>query len=265
MNKEKITLCTPHSIRVWRGFRSRNFFNNRAGFDSKIGRIFAPQTVQQMEPLGLCAYFPALLPNAIRQGSNDRLLKIPDEIALVVYPSRETYDNAVKHSVAGRAYSLLHRSVFNFNDSETPHSQSDFPESWSGKLNWDTPCSLVSDTTDWRSGVTRLLVAQPRRNMSAENFHQQLNNILHGWLQQSEKKVNGSIICVCPEYLLYWEHGDIDTEQDSLLPPLLKILESPYVNRTARIVFVPPAFYEPDEGIDMSAGDFLDVRVGTDD
>ncbi len=263
MNKKKITLCTPHGIRVWRGFRSRHFFNNRAGFDSKIGRIFVPQTAQQMEPLGLCAYFPALLPNSIHPGSNGRFLKIPDEIALVVYPSREIYDNAVKHSVAGRAYGLLHSSVFNFNDPKIPPSQSGYPEAWSGELNWDTPCYLVSNAIDWRSGVTRLLVAQPERNNIAENFLEQLNNIIHDWLLTAKKNVNGSIICASSEYLLYWEHREVDTEQGSLLPLLLKILDTPYINSTARPVVVPPAFQQPDEGVDISAGDFLDVRVDT--
>ncbi len=263
MDEKEIQLCTPDGIRVWRGFRSRRFFDNRAGFNSKIGGIFVPQTAQQMEPLGLRAYFPALLPDSLLPGNKNRLLKIPDEVALVIYPSRASYNEAVKHSVTGRAYGLLHSSVFNFNDPKIPPSQSGYPEPWSGELHWDTPCHLASNAIDWRSGVTHLLAARPDHNMTAENFLEQLNNIIHGWMLKAEKKVNGSIICASSEYLLYWEHSDTGTKEGSLLPLLQKILETPYLNSAARSVIVPPAFYQPDEGVDISAGDFLDVRVDT--
>ena len=79
MTRKDIRLCTPDGIRVWRGFRSRSFFDNRAKFDCFVGTVFVPQTAQQMEPLGLRAYFPALLPDSTPPGSNDRFLKIPDE------------------------------------------------------------------------------------------------------------------------------------------------------------------------------------------
>lgn len=253
----------PDGIRVWRGFRSRSFFDNREEFESIIGSIFVPQTVQQMEPLGLKAYFPALLPNSISFGSNDTFLKIPDEVALVVYPSKEIYQHAVEFSVAGRAYGLLHRPVFNVNDPEIPASKSGHPEPWTGVLNWDTPCYLTPEAIDWHAGVTRLLVAKPGRHSTAEEFLEQLNNIIRGWLLKRKKIFNGCIICANPQYLLYWEHREVDNEQGSLLPLLLEILEKPYINRMASPVIVPPAFHEPDEGVDMKAGDFLDVRVAT--
>ncbi len=261
MTEKKITLSAPDGIRVWRGFRSRSYFDNRAKFDKIVGSIFVPHTAQQMEPLGLSAYFPALLPDSIPAGSNDRFLKIPDEIALVVYPSKEKYDSAVKLSVAGRAYSLLHWPVFNFNDPEIPRSQSGHPEPWSGELNWDAPCYLVPDAIDWRSDVTRLLVARPTHNLSKEDFLKKLNNIIRGWLLKRDKNIDGSIICACPEYLLYWEHRNMDTEQNSLLPLLLEMVEEPYLNNVASPVIVPPAFHEPDKGVEMCAGDFLNVRV----
>jgi NAD-dependent dihydropyrimidine dehydrogenase PreA subunit len=214
-----------------------------------------------MEPLGLSAYFPALLPDSIPFGSNDRFLKIPDEIALVVYPSQEEYENAIKNSVAGRAYGLLHWPVFNGKDPEIPPSKSGHPEPWAGQLNWDTPCYLAPEAIDWRSGITRLLAARPAHKMSADSFLDQLNDIIRGWLLKRDKNINGSIICACPDYLLYWEHQENDTQEGSLLPLLLDILETPYIHSDAKPVIVPPAFHNPDAGVKISSGDFFDVRV----
>lgn len=261
MSANKIKYCMPDGIRVWRGFRSRSFFDNRPGFDSIVASVFVPQTAQQMEPLGLRAYFPALLPDSIPPGSNDQFLKIPDEVALVVYPSKDEYAKAVSLSVAGRAYGLLHWPVFNGNDPEIPPSRSGHPEPWSGELSWDSPCYLAPDAIDWHSGVTRLLVARPTCNMAAATFLERLNDIIRCWLLKRDKNFDGSIICVTPDYLLYWEHRAVDTEQGSLLPQLLAILETPYINSAAVPVIVPPAFHEPDTGVDMKVGDFFDVRV----
>lgn len=260
MNKKK-RLSKPEGIRVWRGFRSRSYFDNRPGFDKVIGSVFVPQTAQQMEPLGLNAYFPALLPDSIPPGSNDQFLKIPDEIALVVYPSKKCYEHAINSSVAGRAYGILHWPVFNVSDPEIPPSKSGHPEPWSGGLNWDSPCYLVPDEIDWRAGTTRLLAAKPAHKESSEKFLKKLNDIVRGWLLKRDKNINGSIICVTPDYLLYWEHREYDKEADSLIPLLLDILETPYLNNKAKPAIVPPAFHEPDEGLKISAGDFLEVHV----
>ena len=253
--------CSPCGLRVWRGFRSRSYFNKRDNFDKIIREVFIPQTAQQMEPLGLCAYFPALLPNSIPAGSNDQFLKIPDEVALVVYPSIESYQRAVTSSVAGRAYSLLHWPVFNGNDPEIPPSQSAHPEPWAGSLVWDEPSYLIDDAIDWRSGVTQLLVARPLFSMTANTFLEKLNTTINDWLLKRACNINGSIISACPDYLLYWEHRESDCDNGSLLPLLLELLETPYINTQARPIAIPPAFHEPDDGVDIKVGECLDVRV----
>lgn len=233
MKSEIKTYCKPEGIRVWRGFRSRSFFDDRPGFDKIVGGVFVPQTAQQMTPLGLRAYFPALLPDSIPPDSNDRFLKIPDEIALVVYPSKAHYDRAVNLSVAGRAYGLLHWPVFNGNDPGIPPSRSGHPDPWTGALCWDSPCYLVDDAIDWHAGVTQLLAARPAFKLAAEDFLEQLNNIIRGWLLKRDNYINGSIICASPDYLLYWEHREVESDRDSLLPLLLALLEAPYINSTA--------------------------------
>lgn len=274
MNNDKKP-CTPDGIRVWRGFRSRAFIDKKEDFDKKVGSIFVPQTAQQMEPLGLCAYFPALLPDSIPPDTsnpgpndlapNDIFLKIPDEIALVVYPSKEAYEKATTESVAGRAYGLLHVPVFNFDDKDPaiPPSKSGDPTPWSGELVWDVPCYLVPDAIDWQSGVTRLLAAKPAIKFEGDDFLDRLNDILRGWLMKRDENIDGSIICACPDYLLYWEHRKVDTDDGSLIPMLLDLLETPYINKSSSPVIVPPAFHEPDKGVDIKVGDFLDVRVDT--
>lgn len=257
------THCKLDGIRVWRGFRSRAFLSNRTGFEEKIGSIFVPQTAQQMEPLGLAAYFPALLPDS-RAISNDVNLKIPDEIALVVYPSNEIYKRATGESVAGRAYGLLHSTVFNFDTESEPHipkSTSDFPEQWHNNWQENKSYYLTDEEIDWRSGATWTLAAKPREDILSPPFRDAINSSIDDWQSSSHANINGAIICICSEYLLYWEHNTADDDTQSLVPKLLSLLEQPFISKKADLTKVPPAFTTHDYGVKMTEGDVFDVRV----
>ena len=139
----------PYGIRVWIGYRHPDFLPIRQKFVRDLGNIFIPQTVQQMGDLGLCAYFPMVLPDT------DNLF--PDEVALVVYPSPAVYRSAKSDSVAGRAYAALHGPYFNFKSLDgIPRSKSAFPESWQGNLDIGTPYALFGNSVDWHTGSTHV-------------------------------------------------------------------------------------------------------------
>ena len=55
--KTQESAVSPKSIRVWQGFRSASLAEKRERFCDQLGKVFIPATVQQMQPLGLQAYF----------------------------------------------------------------------------------------------------------------------------------------------------------------------------------------------------------------
>ena len=257
---------SPDGIRVWRGFRAQDFVHNRPGFEDKVRRIFVPQTAQQMTPLGLCAYFPALLPDSFDASANDVHLKIPDEIALVVYPSFEAYKNAIDNTTAGRAYGLLHWPVFNSQSKATdpvriPPSKSDYPLPWVDAWQWDRSYSLLDNPLNWRHGVTELLVARPKPELLEQDFQARLADAIREWRHTVKPTVRAGILCVCRDYLLYWENRRTRSASGSCIAALKSLTDVVYLQSMAKRCHVPPAFTAHDPGVDMQSVDFLDVRV----
>lgn len=251
-------------IRVWRGYRSLDYTEQRDSFIKQLKEIFIPQTAQQMMPLGLNAYFPAIVPET--QSATTQL--VPDEVALVVYPSAKAYETATQKNVAGRAYSTLHSTVFNFSKkSTTPNSTSDSPEAWQPNWYWNTSYSLIKDKADWSTGTTRVLLAQPSAELNRLGFYRSVNDIVNAWRETKNGDVDAGILCVELNWLLYWEHSSslhADTP-GSLIEHLLPILERPLLNTPARLVTVPPAFSLPDDGVECKEGELLNVKIGRTD
>lgn len=251
----------PSGVRVWWGYRHEQFAQNRAGFDKTLSSIFIPQTWQQMSALGLCAYFPALVPLAAEDE-----WPLPDELALVHYPSAEQYRFATRETVAGRAYGLLHSTAFNFNNPLLPTSGSDFPAPWVETVDFAQPTYLVDKAIQWRSGVTHMLMARPILDVGSAEYKKQINQAIQQWLKQreshvkgSDSNVDGAIILMHPHWLCYWEHRTDSCEQNSLLPLLRPLLQDPIIDKQASTITVPPLFSGPDDGVDIKQGDFVDV------
>src|SRR5215471_12774693 len=133
----------PDAVRVWRGFRLQTLMP--ADFLKALGTIFIPVTAQLQRLYGLTAYLPTVLPLSKPDG-------VPDEIALVFYESQQAYTDT-SAIVAGRAYSLLHRTVFAF-----PASQTGFPILFQSTANLGQPYHLFTGAVDWRQGYTQLFV-----------------------------------------------------------------------------------------------------------
>ena len=92
-------------IRVWRGWRKETVAWDK--FIRHLATIFIPATWQVMGRLGLRLYVPSVLAESKPEG-------MPDEVALLFYPSQSAYLAARFRSAAGRAYGLLHEAVFAF-------------------------------------------------------------------------------------------------------------------------------------------------------
>ena len=95
---------------------------------------------------GLQAYVPSVLPPSDHP-------QVPDEIALVFYPSRQCYRQASHASVAGRAYGALHGTVFSFQARQgRPASHSDFPASFADRPEQSGPVQLFDSGGCWQQG-----------------------------------------------------------------------------------------------------------------
>lgn len=104
---------TPYEIRVWRGWRLASLAQSADGFDRfvrDLGATFVPATWQVMHRYGLLGYVPSVL-------AKDKDASLPDEVAILVYRSRDAYA-AAKDFVAGRSYSIMHGALFEFADAK---------------------------------------------------------------------------------------------------------------------------------------------------
>lgn len=142
-------------VRVWTGYALADFRDaERQQLYNKLGTIFMPLTVQLMQPYGLTAYLPAVVPSAAS-------MQIPDEVALVFYESDSAYHDAATLSTGGRGYELLHQSLFNFSDEGAiPPSRSHFPDCYSAGEPLSDDCAYYArfEQLAWQQGSWQVQV-----------------------------------------------------------------------------------------------------------
>ena len=119
------------ALRVWLGWRADAAeAHDRSRFVAQLREIFVPATWQVMRRFGLVAYVPSV------PARGDGL---PDETALLAYTGTAQYDEH-KKAVAGRAYGLLHRAVFEFaRPGAPPASRSAWAVAWGAQADARLP------------------------------------------------------------------------------------------------------------------------------
>ena len=137
----------PTAVRVFVGYRRRDV--SKETFFAALGETFMPGTPYMQAPLGLSAYLPSVL-----DFDDDRGL--PDEVALIVYPSLEVYNSARKASLRRRMYTYSHSGVF---DMKHPGGGGQFPGlPGSPTTREDRQCwHLFDHAVDWQAGTTSML------------------------------------------------------------------------------------------------------------
>ncbi len=244
----------PYGARVWLGYRHLNYAERRDRFVEQLGSIFIPQTVQQMKAVGLHAYFPMVVP--------DTSGALPDETALVVYPSQDEYRAATRETVAGRAYGALHGTCFNFErDAEIPASYSRFPLPWSGTLEWAQPYSLYDEAIDWHQGRLRTLLAERPDDLSPEEFRTTVADVIALCKERSQSDM--CIVLCEPDFIAVWEHSASQCCPSCVIQQLARAVDNPIICDQAQPVMVSPMFTRNDSGVDVSGmdGKLLDVRL----
>lgn len=246
---EEYDRCIP--VRVWIGYALPKLRSgsDRGLFYEKLGKIFIPATVQIMQPLGLTAYLPSILPA-------DQNLHIPDEVALVFYPNCQSYEHAKSDSTGGRAYQLLHATVFNFvADKSTPESHSAFPLPFDRNkilVSTDGSYSLFSNPTNWQSGMPVVLVVS---NDSSEPKTVVRLIVQRMFELQAEPPtgLDGLIFYICDSFVVVWSHWQTTPTEMNVLKDIdgLRVVLNRQYTQTSLPMPVTTEF----DGLEVSPGD----------
>ncbi len=107
------TKADPLYYRFWQGYKVDNYTYQE--FRDGLAGEFMPATVDVGKGKGLVSYLPAL---PYEHTCINNTTCLPDEIALVVYASKEKYDELIK-TPEWKKYSQLHWKYFSKNGSHT--------------------------------------------------------------------------------------------------------------------------------------------------
>ena len=243
--KVAANIVPPDAVRVWRGYRLSTLAPK--DFLTALGSVFIPVTAQLQRLYGLTAYLPTVSPL-------DKPAGVPDEIALVFYETQQAYTDT-KQVVAGRAYSSLHSTVFAF-----PASQSGFPILLADELAFDTPYHLFTNAADWQSGFTQLFVGTRKGTVAPKSFAASLLKFLKHVREHRPKGLEGAVVCVNADWVLYWEHW---TNEAASLKGQISDLA-----KLAELVLLQPYISTPVEssltahypGLNVTGGESFNIR-----
>lgn len=244
----------PYPVRVWVGYCLDKFKSapkGRENFYHDLGSVFIPATVQIMAPLGLTAYLPTIVPS-------DDYPFVPDEIALVFYQSRDTYHDASHNSVGGRAYSLLHQTVFNFQDGAVPKSHSGFPKPYNGQIdNGLSYYYLLDQAVDWQQGQAAVSIAV-NSGATQESFIKQVQFFLNDLKERPPKGMDGAVFTAFRDCFIFWTHW----HSRELVQNLIDSLTSVRIVATclAKACQIPMNFDDDYHGLTISEGDSFNFQ-----
>ncbi|WP_096084376.1 hypothetical protein [Agaribacterium haliotis] len=246
----------PYGARVWVGYRHAQFKQRRSRFIESLGSIFIPATVQQMKHLNLCAYFPLILA--------DTNFRLPDEIALVVYPSPAIYESVTRGTTAGRAYGALHGNYFNFDNADgLPASYSGFPGPWQGELEIGKPVALIDHSVDWLLGATTVLLGARPEGVDPALFLDSAKQLAIQLAQSPPENTDNILLVVDEDFLIVWEHTQTQRGATAAVDLFESIVDRDAVRSRARVCRVKPVFSLNDPGIDPFEGELFDIREET--
>jgi len=153
-NNLKLT-ANPNSIRIFWGYKKDGIERN--AFYRELGETFMPGTPYVLAPVGLNGYLPAVL-------NLDAVLKLPDEVALIVYPTVDLYNEARQNSLVGRIYTHSHEGVFDMKQSRGQFSGTlDNPVKHTAIDRW--AWYVAGDNFDWQRGNSRLFAMSSTKNI----------------------------------------------------------------------------------------------------
>lgn len=237
-------------IRFWWGFKRKDVARDQ--FVATLGDVFVPATVQVMHHRqgALTAYLPIVPPDL-------GCIDVPDELALVVYKSVEEYNRA-SETVEGRAYKLLHNSVFG-----PPSTSGSFPVRFGGEFEAGKAYFLWSDSADWMKAHCTCLVGRRPQGVAADTFLANVGAVLAGLSRGDDATRSPSAVLVRASknivtYVEMWTGDSVpNAERSGKVADTLNVLW----RSVAAPVFAPRSLNESGKWLNISpAGDFINVQ-----
>lgn len=137
-----------NALRVFHGFRNQTLAQDQ--YLAALGQTFMPGTPYMLAPLGLAAYLPGVI---IGDPSPD----VPNEFAIIAYPSQDVWQHIMNGTLRGRVYNQTHGGVY-----DLKRSGASFPTTLAHLLPLETdPYYVFDGATDWQTGVTSVFVGAP--------------------------------------------------------------------------------------------------------
>lgn len=232
------------SVRVFAGYRLPSL--TREAFFKELGHTFMPGTPFMLAPLGLSAYVAAVL-------DLDPAAGMPDEVALIVYASKEAYD-ARQNWLQGRMYTHSHAGVF-----DMARSRGQFPGPDSAPNVLDPPgrwCwHLFDRPVDWQEGSTRLifLVGTPSQGPLQVAL---VDAARAGKPAMASAGIDQVIIVAEADYAAVWLHGPATFEAS----PGALGLALTGVQMVRDLVATPVPMRKGDEGVEIAGASAFSFR-----
>ena len=144
-----VSFAVPaNALRVFHGFRNQTLSDE--AYHTALGQTFMPGTPYMLAPLGLAAYLPGVV-------VGDSNPEVPNEFAIIAYPSQQIWQYIMNDTLRGRVYNQTHGGVY-----DLKRSGASFPEPLKHLPVVATdPYYLFDGATDWQVGVTRVFVGAP--------------------------------------------------------------------------------------------------------
>jgi len=187
---ESAQAATYH--RFWRGTKLATL--SAGEFIQGLNQVFIPATVQTGAGKRMIAYEPILTAG---------IENLPDEVALVSYENKATYDSLYATD-AGKAYQNLHWQYF---DRSSSHSLTPCP--YIGKVEIEQAYDLHPEYADWRKNQTTVAVFLRRSDESDPAYLVRVAEHLNADLIRDPKDgVLDRTILVAQSYWLEYVSGE---------------------------------------------------------
>ena len=190
----------PLAARIFFGFKARHL--DKQSFFSELGQTFIPGTPLMQAPMALSAYLPAVIDPV--EGS-----ALPDEVALIVYASRDIYSDFRANSLSRRMYTRSHHAVFDMSASMAQFpGPLDAPEVREGSVGIAQYVYLFDRAVDWQAGYTRVCLVQA--GATDGTFQVNMLDCLSRLEGSIKPAVDQIVAGVAPGFAALWIHGDTD-------------------------------------------------------
>jgi hypothetical protein len=185
------------ALRVFHGFRNPSL--NQDQYLHSLGQTFMPGTPYMLAPLGLAAYLPGIV-----VGEQDP--RVPNEFAIIAYPSPEIWDHIMHQTLRGRVYDQTHGGVY-----DPRRSGASFPVFVKHLPPIATdPYYLFDCLTDWQVGVTQVLIGAPIDNSVAPSeFRNAVRSAVETSIPQLERLgFDQCVVMPGDGYVVIWSHAN---------------------------------------------------------